>query len=133
MKSRLLAFLIGIALLVPILNINSYAYSTAAMDRNSILAAGGSGSVAVIDENNNLLMWGSNSHGQLGNGLKGNSGSVEDMEFGYMGYYELYQTVPQKVLENVKDVAVGYMSNGNLPLKIFACIVEVHVTFHGIA
>lgn len=49
---------------------------------------------AAIKENGDLYIWGNNSWGELG--------------YGYSGGFGSFNPTPQKIMENVKDVSLGY-------------------------
>ncbi len=69
----------------------------------------GFSNTAAIDSNGSLWIWGSNEVGQLGNGFVGNERYKDD----YHG--ELYyQTVPQKILDNVISVDTGEWTSGSV-------------------
>lgn len=60
-----------------------------------IAVSAGSDHSGLIDDNGSLWMWGLNLEGELGNGGGGNSQTKGDF---------VYQTVPVKVLDNVRSV-----------------------------
>lgn len=71
----------------------------------------GFNNTAAIDNNGSLWVWGSNEAGQLGNGFVGNKRN----EMYGDTYGELYyQTVPQKILDDVVSVSTGEWTSGSL-------------------
>ncbi len=82
-----------------------YAGAVMVGETRQTISAGYS-NTAAIDSNGSLWVWGSNEAGQLGNGFVGN----EQYKDEYSEFY--YQTVPQKILDDVISVSMGEWTSG---------------------
>lgn len=99
MKKRSLAILIAFALVLPMLPGSVHASTMSTTVTANTVSAFYETS-GVIDEKGDLWMWGDNSVGQVGNNYE------YDIISPFFDYVK-YQSVPVKVLSNVKTVSVG--------------------------